>query len=119
MLNFLSANWDSVLVVLIFVGLIVFFAVRGKKQIVYKMLYALVTEAEKIYGHGTGSVKFAYVVEKVYSYMPAIMKIFITYDALRDMIEKALEKAKIEWGKNAGIEAYLEAAPEFVEEPEE
>ncbi len=108
MLNFLAQNWDSVLVVVAFVALIVFFAVKGKKKIVYKMLYALVTEAEKIYGSGTGSVKFAYVVEKVYSYMPAILKIFITYDALRDMIERALEEAKIAWGKEAGIEYYLE-----------
>ena len=112
MLEFLAHNWDSLLVILVFIGLIIFFAVKGKKKIVYKMLYALVTEAEKIYGSGTGSVKFAYVVEKVYSYMPAIPKIFITYEALRDMIERALEEAKIAWGKEAGIEYYLtEATP--------
>ncbi len=107
MLDFLAHNWDSLLVILIFIGLIIFFAVKGKKKIVYKMLYALVTEAEKIYGSGTGSVKFAYVVEKVYSYMPAILKVFITYDALRDMIERALKEAKIAWGKEAGVEQYL------------
>ena len=112
MLEFLAHNWDSLLVILVFIGLIIFFAVKGKKKIVYKMLYALVTEAEKIYGSGTGSVKFAYVVEKVYSYMPAILKIFITSEALRDMIERALEEAKIAWGKEAGIEYYLtEATP--------
>ena len=117
MLEFLAHNWDSLLVILVFIGLIIFFAVKGKKKIVYKMLYALVTEAEKIYGSGTGSVKFAYVVEKVYSYMPAILKIFITYEALRDMIERALEEAKIAWGKEAGIEYYLtEATPAEAEQ---
>lgn len=116
MLDFLAHNWDSLLVILVFIGLIIFFAVKGKKKIVYKMLYALVTEAEKIYGSGTGSVKFAYVVEKVYSYMPAILKIFITYDALKDMIEKALAEAKIAWGKEAGIEYYLSDQPPEVEE---
>ena len=116
MLDFLALNWDSILVILVFIGLIIFFAVKGKKKIVCQMLYALVTEAEKIYGSGTGSVKFAYVVEKVYSYMPAILKIFITYDALRDMIERALEEAKIAWGKEAGIEMYL--AEEKSEETE-
>lgn len=119
MLNFLAQNWDSVLVVLLFVGVIVFFAVKGKKQIVYKMLFALVTEAEKIYGSGTGSVKFAYVVEKVYSYMPAILKIFITYDALKDMIERVLDEAKIAWGKEAGIETYLTATPVVAEDADE
>lgn len=116
MLDFLAHNWDSLLVILVFIGLIIFFAVKGKKKIVYKMLYALVTEAEKIYGSGTGSVKFAYVVEKVYSYMPAILKIFITYDALKDMIEKALAEAKIAWGKEAGVEYYLSDQPPEVEE---
>lgn len=111
MLEFLAHNWDSLLVILVFIGLIIFFAVKGKKKIVYKMLYALVTEAEKIYGSGTGSVKFAYVVEKVYSYMPAILKIFITYDALKDMIERALAEAKIAWGKEAGVEYYLSDRP--------
>lgn len=116
MLDFLAHNWDSLLVILVFIGLIIFFAVKGKKKIVYKMLYALVTEAEKIYGSGTGSVKFAYVVEKVYSYMPAILKIFITYDALKDMIEKALAEAKIAWGKEAGVEYYLSDQPPEAEE---
>ena len=112
MLNFLANNWDSLLVILVFIGLVIFFAVKGKKQIVYKMLYALVTEAEKIYGTGTGSVKFAYVVEKAYSYMPAILKLFITYDALKDMIERALADAKVLWGKEAGIEGYLSDSTE-------
>lgn len=124
MLEFLARYWDSILVILFFIGLIIFFAVKGKKKIVYQMLYALVTEAEKIYGSGTGSVKFAYVVEKVYSYMPAILKVFITYDALRDMIERALKEAKIAWGKEAGVEQYLAeeqplAAGEYADEGSE
>ncbi len=119
MLNFIAQNWDSVLVVLIFVGVIIFFAVNGKKQIVYKMLFALVTEAEKLYGSETGSLKFAYVVEKVYSHMPAILKIFVTYDALKDMIERALNEAKIAWGKEAGIKAYLSADLEQTKDADE
>jgi hypothetical protein len=107
MLEFLANYWSSVLVVLIFVAIFIYFAVRGKKEIVYKMLYALVTEAERVYGSGTGSVKFAYVLEKIYSAMPAILKPFITYDRLKALIEKALEEAKIKWAQEAGIENYL------------
>lgn len=114
MLEFLSNYWSSVLVVLVFVAIFIYFAVRGKKEIVYKMLYSLVTEAEKVYGSGTGSVKFAYVLEKIYSIMPAILKPFITYDRLKALIEKALEEAKIKWAKEAGIENYLKQ-PEYIE----
>ena len=107
MKEFLMSNWASLLVILAFVAVLVYLAVRGKKDIVAKILYALVTEAEKIYGSGTGSVKFAYVVEKAYSYLPAILKVFITYERLKQMIEDALAAAKIKWAEEAGISHYL------------
>ena len=107
MIDFLKENWILILAIIVIIGLLIFFALKGKKEIVYKILYALVTEAERIYGEKTGSVKFAYVVEKAYSYLPPILKIFITYDALRDMIEKALDQAKIKWAKEAGVELYI------------
>jgi hypothetical protein len=103
MLDFLATHWPSILVVLVFIGVIVFLAVRGKKDIIYKMLYTLVTEAEKLYGSGTGSIKFAYVMEKIYGMLPGIIKVFITYDTLEKWIEQALTQAKEHWAKEAGI----------------
>lgn len=103
MMNFLTTHWASILVVLVFVAVIVFLALRGKKQIIYKMLYALVTEAEERYGSGAGAIKFAEVMTKIYDKLPAIIKIFITYDKLADWIEKALTEAKHDWKKKAQI----------------
>lgn len=97
MMNFLQAHWASVLVVVAFIAIVVVLALRGKKQIIYKMLYALVTEAEKQYGSGTGAIKFAEVMTKIYSMLPVIIKIFITYDTLKNWIEKALAEAKEHW----------------------
>ena len=116
MKEFLMSNWASLLVILAFVAVLVYLAVRGKKDIVAKILYALVTEAEKLYGSGTGSVKFAYVVEKAYSYLPAILKVFITYERLKQMIEDALAAAKIKWAEEAGISDYLKEPEVFVGE---
>ena len=116
MKEFLMSNWASILVILAFVAVLVYLAVRGKKDIVAKILYALVTEAEKTYGSGTGSVKFAYVVEKAYSYLPAILKVFITYERLKQMIEDALAAAKIKWAEEAGISDYLKEPEVFVGE---
>ena len=116
MKEFLMSNWASLLVILAFVAVLVYLAVRGKKDIVAKILYALVTEAEKTYGSGTGSVKFAYVVEKAYSYLPAILKVFITYERLKQMIEDALAAAKIKWAEEAGISDYLKEPDVFVGE---
>ena len=116
MKEFFISNWASLLVILVFVVTLVILAIRGKKDIVAKILYALVTEAEKIYGGGTGSVKFAYVVEKAYSYLPAILKVFITYERLKTMIEDALAAAKIKWAEEAGISDYLKEPEVFVGE---
>lgn len=104
MLDFITTHWASLLVVLVFAAIIVFLAVRGKKEIVYKMLYFLVDEAEKLYGSGTGKLKFAYVMEKIYAALPAIIKVFITYNTLEQWIEKALAEAKEHWAEQAEID---------------
>ena len=113
MKEFLINYWASLLVLLTVVITIIMFLVRGKKDIAAKIIYSLVTEAEKIYGGGTGSVKFAYVVEKAYSYMPAILKLFITYDGLKKLIEKVLAEAKVKWAEEAGIENYIKQPEPF------
>ena len=104
MIDFITTHWASILVVLAFIVIIVVLALRGKKQIIYKMLYALVTEAEETYGAGTGAIKFAEVMKNIYSMLPAIIKVFITYNTLSSWIEKALAEAKEHWAKEAGIE---------------
>ena len=103
MIDFIINNWVSTVLVLIFIGVIVFLALRGKKNIIYKMIYTLVDEAEKLYGSKTGKMKFAYVMEKVYAKLPAIFRIFITYSTLEKWIEKALAEAKEYWAGQAQI----------------
>lgn len=93
----------TLVVLLAIVAVFVFLAVRGKKKIIFKMLYALVNEAEKQFGSGTGKLKFAYVVEKIYSLLPSFFKIFITYKTLEKWIEKVLAEAKEYWAEQAGI----------------
>lgn len=103
MIDFIMNYWDSILVVVAFVAIIVVLALRGKKKIIFEILYSLVTEAEKLYGSGTGDLKFSYVMEKIYGVLPSIFKVFVTYDALERWIEKALIEAKEYWAKQADI----------------
>lgn len=112
MIEFIINNWADILVVVVFVGVLAFLLFRGKKRIVAKILYALVTEAEKTYGSGTGSVKLAYVMEKAYNALPGVIRAFLTYDSMKELIEHALEDAKIKWSKEAGVEAYLNKGTE-------
>lgn len=108
-LNFLLVNWDSVLVIIAFIALLVFLVRRGEKSVVYKILYNLVTEAEKQYGGGTGALKQSAVINWVYKRLPAIVKVFITAGTLERWVDEVVEQAKAEWEKNANIKDYIES----------
>ena len=112
LIEFLVNNWDSVLLTAVIVAAVIVPIVTGKKKVIYKMLYALVTEAEKTFGSGTGSLKLSYVLEKLYASLPALLKLLIPCSTLQKWIEKALLDAKEEWAKEAGVEVYIESGAE-------
>lgn len=105
--NFVIANWDFIMLVIAALGAVTFFAFKGNKSVVMKMLYALVTEAEKDLGNGTGSLKLATVIEAIYPKLPAVIKVFITEKILVKWIEEALANAKDAWQKNSNIAEYI------------
>ena len=98
--EFLLANWDSVAIVVLMFGVITFLIIKKQWGILDKMLFALVTWAEREYGGGTGNLKLAAVIEKVYPHIPAIIRLFLSTVALEKMIEKALKEAKKRWEQN-------------------
>ena len=106
-LDFLAMHWDSILLILLFALLLVLLYIMGHKKIVYKILYSLVTEAEKQFGGGTGELKQAYVIEKLYSALPAVLKALVTAEQLEKWVDDALEKAKEKWKQNANIDGYI------------
>ncbi len=109
-INFLIENWGLLLLAafaIIMTTIAVADAFRGNKSMIMHMLYALVTEAEKQYGSGTGALKLAAVIEKIYPKLPAVIKMFITDDMLTRWIEDALAAAKAEWEKNLRVSEYI------------
>jgi hypothetical protein len=108
-LNLFLQNWDSVLLVVVFIAFVIFLWVRGEKGVVFKILYNLVTEAEKQYGNGTGSLKQAAVIDWVYDRLPAVLKLFVTAATLERWVDEAVERAKAEWGKNENIKEYIQS----------
>ncbi len=109
-LNFLIANWDSVAVVAVIAGVIVFLIVKDKRAILKKIIFCLVMEAEREFGGGTGEIKLAAVVARVYRLIPTIIRLFITEKQLVAMIERALKEAKAHLEKNNAIAAYVNAS---------
>lgn len=96
-----------ILIALVIAAAVAALAFDGNKSIVMKMLYALVTEAEKEFGGGTGSLKLASVMTEIYPKIPAIIKIFLSDKMLANWIEEALVRAKEDWHENDKISEYI------------
>ena len=99
-LTFLAKNWDSVLVIVAFLAVVVVLIKRGETKILKQILFNLVTQAEKQFGSGTGSLKYAAVADWIYQRIPAVLKLLFTSSDIEKMIEAALEEAKKAWGAN-------------------
>ena len=107
-LTFLAKNWDSVLVVVAFLALVVVLIKRGETKILKQILFNLVTQAEKQFGSGTGSLKYAAVADWIYQRIPAVLKLLFTSSDIEKMIEAALEEAKKAWGANENLKGYFD-----------
>lgn len=107
-LTFLAKNWDSVLVVVAFLAVVVVLIKRGETKILKQILFNLVTQAEKQFGSGTGSLKYAAVADWIYQRIPAVLKLLFTSSDIEKMIEAALEEAKKAWGANENLKGYID-----------
>ena len=106
LLNFILENWDSILGALAIIIVAVLAVVKQEKAVIFKMLYALVTEAEKQYGSGTGELKLSSVIAQIYEKAPAAVKV-IPVSTLQSWVEEALEMAKEKWAKNSNVATYI------------
>lgn len=107
-LTFLAKNWDSVLVVVAFLAVVVVLIKRGETKILKQILFNLVTQAEKQFGSGTGSLKYAAVADWIYQRIPAVLKLLFTSNDIEKMIEDVLEEAKKAWGANENLKGYID-----------
>ncbi len=106
-LNILASNWDSVVVILVFIGLMAYLIKKGKKDVLYQILFSMVTQAEKEYGSGTGALKKAVVISWIYERLPLVLRMFFTQKQLGEMIEAVLAAAKIKWATNESLKQYI------------
>ena len=107
-LTFLAKNWDSVLVIVAFLAVVVVLIKRGETKILKQILFNLVTQAEKQFGSGTGSLKYAAVADWIYQRIPAVLKLLFTSSDIEKMIEAALGEAKKAWGANENLKGYID-----------
>lgn len=87
--------WTDVLVVIVFIGVLVWLYKRGKEKTVRQIILKLVVEAEKKLGSETGELKFNEVLSNLYLSLPFLVKLLFTEEQLKKMIEDAVENLKI------------------------
>ena len=106
MVEFIQANLASIIVVVIaIIGLIVLYKL-GKKDTVKKIVLALVVQAEKTLGSGTGELKYAMVIDAIYNKLPFILRFLFTKKELDTFIEEAVSKMKELLSKGVTLTGY-------------
>ena len=98
--DFFVNYWDSILIVIGFIILVLVLIKRGEMVILKQILFNLVTKAEQMYGDGTGKLKYAAVADWLYQRIPMVLKFLFTAKDIENMIESVLEAAKVAWGSN-------------------
>lgn len=98
--DFFVNYWDSILIVIGFIILVLVLVKRGEMVILKQILFNLVTKAEQMYGDGTGKLKYAAVADWLYQRIPVVLKFLFTAKDIENMIESVLEAAKVAWGSN-------------------
>lgn len=112
-LKFIAANWDSILFVVAVVAALLVLYKHGRVEIVKKVLFSLVSRAEKEFGSGTGELKKATVIEWIYEKLPKIVTVFITPKEIEQLIESVLEYAKTKWAANGALQSYITDTPQI------
>ena len=106
MVEFIQANLASIIVVVsAIIGLLVLYKL-GKKDTVKKIVLALVVQAEKTLGSGTGELKYAMVIDAIYNKLPFILRFLFTKKELDTFIEEAVSKMKELLSKGVTLTGY-------------
>lgn len=106
MIEFIQANLASIIVVVIaIIGLLVFYKL-GKKDTVKKIVLALVVQAEKTLGSGTGELKYAMVIDAIYNKLPFILRFLFNKKELDAFIEESVSKMKELLSKGVTLTGY-------------
>jgi hypothetical protein len=93
----------TIIIIALVVAVLAYIVVKRRWDLLLRILFGLVTEAERVYGDKTGVLKFAKVVEWVLPYIPAILRPFLTEERLTNIINTALDTAKLKWNANPAL----------------
>ena len=94
LISFATANLASILVILVMAIVFAFLYRTGHQAAVKKMILSLVVKAEKDLGSGTGTLKYALVIDAVYTKLPLLIQVLFTKSEIETFIEEAVTSLK-------------------------
>lgn len=94
MMEFLNTPAGTVTLIVVAAAALAYLWYKGYRGTVRKIIYALVIQAEKTLGNGTGEFKYALVTGWVYERLPLILRALISEKEIDEMIEWAVEQMK-------------------------
>ncbi|MBB6217512.1 hypothetical protein HNQ80_003633 [Anaerosolibacter carboniphilus] len=102
MLELLKENWLSLILLLSGILALWYLCHTNREDRIRRIVLALVIQAEKQLGSGTGELKYAMVVERLYDVLPTVVRWFLSEKTLDRMIEEAVVYLKeyLAQGKN-------------------
>lgn len=112
MFNFevlMSLAKDNLLGILIVISAFYMFILvykKSKEELVKKTILNLVAQAEKTYGSGTGELKYAMVVERMYYVLPLFVRVIFTKKQLDRFIQDGVNYLKDYLSDGRTLEGY-------------
>lgn len=89
--------------ILIIAGVIAGLWFSGHKNTVFQLAFLTVEQAEKWFGDGKGREQFHWVYTQLKPKIPEYLSWYFTENKLREIIENAVQKLKLQLGDKAGI----------------
>ena len=106
MIEFIVNYWGHILIGLLAIAGIVFFAINERKNIKEWLLYAVI-EAEKGLGSKTGKIKLRQVYDWFIGTYPLISKL-VSFKVFSSLVDTTLEEMKAILASNETIKQYVE-----------
>lgn len=94
MLDFISQNWPSLIIAAGILVYIVYLSATRQWIKVREFAYEMMLCAERVFADDQGKLKFDFVVNFVYDYLPAWMKMFVKRETLNKLVQNLYDTAK-------------------------
>lgn len=93
--QFMQVYGLDVMIVLVFIAILALLVRRGKADLVRRIVYAMVVEAEQRLGSKTGQEKKAFVIARIYERLPLILRLVFTREDINRFIDDGVDRLKL------------------------